>query len=280
MTIIRRAFSKISTPIIALSIILLFVIGFIGVLVLFNMLLIHSDVTGNLIYISPIFFLLGIYYKFRRSMLSETLWKVESRFIFIVGIFLSILITFNYWREVVTAPIIFFMCGIYGIAITYMVSQEGLESVKRNSSDLISRIGLLSSRVPQQVVSKLIILFLVSGYWFIQIQNNEQALKNDGINQALDLANFVVYLNPPLQAAVRVDSIKKIVFTKVSTTEQQGKIFQMCITFSLEESRNGLYFESLPMPEEICVNEDPWFAGWSENTMQDEVRNLVMKKLQ
>jgi hypothetical protein len=280
MALIRNALSKIPTPLIFLFIILLFIIGFIGVLVSINLLVIYSDVALNLVYIAPIIFLLVPYYKYRKSMLSETLWKVESRYIFISGITLSILVTFNYWRGFVTAPIILFICGIYGISITYMVSREGLDSAQRNTSDLSYKIKPPSSKIPQQVIGNLIILVIVSGYWFIQIQKNEQATKNEGIEQALDLANYVVYLNPPSQVAIRVDSIGRIVFTKVNATERPGKEFQMCIAFTLEESRNGLYFEKLPVSEEICFSEDRWYSGWSTYEMENEVRNLVSKKFQ
>jgi len=278
MAFIRNALSKISTPLIFLFIILLFIVGFIVVTVSIELLVIYSDEVLNLIYVALIIILLVPYYKYRKSILSETLWKVESRYIFISGITLAILVTFNYWSGVVTAPIVLFICGIYGISITYMVSREGLNSAERNASDFSYKIKPLSSKIPKQVISNLIILLIVSGYWFVQIQKNEQATKNEGIEQALDLANYVVYLNPPSQAAIRVDSIKRIVFTKVNATERPGKEFQMCIAFSLEESRNGLYFESLPFSEEICFSEDRWYSGWSTYEMENEVRNLVSKK--
>ena len=256
------------------------VIGLFSVLLLPILLGYYEHISLNILYIAPIIFLLWIYFRDRKSIVSETLWKVESKYIFTSGIVLLILISFNYWRGVVTAPIILFICGIYGIAIAYMVGQDGKDSAAKNASDYSYKIKTLSSKLPHWVIKNLVILLIISGYWFIQIQKNEQATKDEGVEQALDLSNYEVYLNPPSNAVARIDSITRIVFTKVQATEEPGKVFQMCISFSIEESQNGVYFRSLPLSEELCFNREYPYSDWSQSMMRYKVENLVRKKLQ
>lgn len=278
MTFIRNVLQKIYRSIIFRLFVIF--IGLFSVLVLLILLGYYEHISLNILYIAPIIFLLWVYFRERKSMISETLWKVESKYVFISGIILSILISFNYWRGVITAPIILFIYGIYGISIAYMVSQEGKDSATKNASDYSYKIKPLSSKLPYWVIKNLFILLIISVCWFIQIQKNEQATKDEGIEQALDLSNYSVYLNFPSNAVARINSIERIVFTKVQATEEPGKVFQMCISFSLEESQNGVYFRGLPLSEELCFNREYPYSGWSQSMMRYKVEKLVRKKLQ
>jgi len=238
----------------------------------------YIEFTLNVIFALPILFLLRLYFKDRKSMISETLWKVESRTVLVSGIILMILISLNYWQGVVTAPIALFIYGLYCISIVYLVSKDGRESALKNATDSSYRFAPLSSKIPKWVFGNVFVLLLLSGYWFIEIQNNEQVSRDEGIESALDLANYSIYLDPPSKASIRVDNIGRIYFTKVDSSERPGKILEMCVTVWLEASRDGYYYESVYPSEQVCVNESAWGGGWSKYDLQEEVESLVKGK--
>ena len=226
----------------------------------------------------PILFLLKMYFKDRKSMISEASWKVESKTVFISGLILMVLISLNYWQGVVTAPIVLFIYGLYCISVTYLISKEGRESAEKNASDMSYRFAPISTKIPKWVIGNVFVLLILSGYWFTEIQQNEQASKDEGIESALNLANYSVYFGPPSKASIRVDSIGRVDFTRVDSSEKPGKVLEMCITIWLEASRDGYYFESLYPSEQVCASEGVWGSGWSKYDLEARVKELVTAK--
>lgn len=278
MSFLRKFLAAISGPLALLLVLGLFVFGFILITVGTALLIEYFYLFLTVLFAVPIVLLLKMYLKDRKSMLSESSWRFESKVVFISGLLLMTLISLNYWHGVVTAPIALFVYGFYCTSIIYLISKDGRESALRNATDSSYRFTPLSSKIPKWFIGNIFALLVLSGYWFTEIQKNEQISKDEGIQQALDLADFSVYFGPPSKASVRVDSIERVDFTKVDSLEEPGKILEMCITIWLEGSRDGYYFEGLYPSEKVCLLESAWGSGWSDYEIEAEVRELVKRK--
>ena len=280
MSILRKLLSLISGPLALLFMLGVVIFGFWALFAGTILIATYIDITLNVIYAIPILFLLKMYFKDRKFMISENSWKVESKTVLISGLILITAISLNYWKGVVTAPIALFIYGLYCISITFLVSKEGRESALKNATDMTYRFAPISTKIPKWVVGNVFVLLIISGYWFTEIQKNEQASKDDGIEIALNLANYSIGFGPPSKASIRVDSIGRIDFTKVASLEKPGKSLEMCITIWLEATRDGYYYESVYPSEQVCVTESVWGGGWSKYGLQDEVEKLVNGKYQ
>jgi len=278
MSFLRKILSAISGPLALLFMLGVVIFGFWALFAGTILIATYIEITLNVIFALPILFLLKLYFKDRKSMISETSWKAESRTVLISGLILMIFISLNYWQGVVTAPIALFIYGLYCISIVYLISKDGRESALKNATDSSYRFAPLSSKIPKWVFGNVFVLLLLSGYWFIEIQNNEQVSRDEGIENALDLANYSMYLDPPSKASIRVDNIGRIYFTKVDSSERPGKNLEMCVTVWLEASRDGYYYESVYPSEQVCVTESEWGGGWSKYDLQEEVERLVKAK--
>lgn len=279
MSILRKLLSLISGPLALLFVLGLFAFGFFALLAGTLLLATYHYITLNVIFAVPVLVLIKMYFSsFRKSIISETSWKSESKTVMIAGLLLITLISLNYWQGVVTAPIALFIYGLYCTTIIYLISKDGRESALKNATDSSYRFSPLSSKIPKWVIGNIFALLVLSGYWFTEIQKNEQISKDEGIQQALDLANYSVFFGPPSKASVRVDSIERVDFKKVDSSEDPGKILEMCITIWLEGSRDGYYFDSLYPSEQVCVTESVWGSGWSEYEIEEEVEKLVKGK--
>jgi hypothetical protein len=257
----------------------LFAFGFFALLAGTMLLATYHYITLNVIFAVPVLVLIKMYFSsFRKSINSETSWKSESKTVMIAGLLLITLISLNYWQGVITAPIALFIYGLYCTSIIYLISKDGRESALKNATDPSYRFSPLSSKIPKWVIGNIFALLVLSGYWFTEIQKNEQISKDEGIQQALDLANYSVFFGPPSKASVRVDSIERVDFKKVDSSEGPGKILEMCITIWLEGSRDGYYYDSLYPSEQVCVTERVWGSGWSEYEIEEEVEKLVKGK--
>jgi hypothetical protein len=238
----------------------------------------YIHITLTVLFAVPIAILIRLYFKDRKSMISEASWKSESKIVVISGLLVLTLISMNYWQGVVTAPIALFIYGVYCTLIIYLVSKDGRESALKNATDSSYRFSPLSSKIPKWVIGNLIALLILSGYWFTEIQKNEQISKDEGIQQALDLADYSVIFGPPSKASVRVDYIDRVDFKKVDSSEEPGKILEMCITIWLEGSRDGYYYDDLYPSEKVCVTESEWGGGWSKYGLQEKIEELVKRK--
>jgi len=278
ISFLRKILTAISGPLALLLVVGLFVFGFTLIMVGTALVVEYFYILLTILFAVPIVLLLRMYLKDRKSMLSESSWKFESKTVVISSVLLMTLISLNYWQGVVTAPIALFVYGSYCTSIIYLISKDGRESALKNATDSSYRIAPLSSKIPKWVIGNIFALLVLSGYWFTEIQKNEQISKDEGIQQALDLADYSVYFGPPSKASVRVDSIERVDFTKIDSSEKPGKVFEMCITIWLEASRDGYYFESLYPSEQVCASEGVWGSGWSEYDLEARVKELVTAK--
>ena len=278
MSFLRKILTAISGPLALLFMLGVVIFGIWALFVGTILIATYIHITLTVLFAVPIAILIRLYFKDRKSMISETSWKSESKTVVIAGLLLVTLISLNYWQGVVTAPIAFFVYGVYCTLIIYLVSKDGRESALKNATDSSYRFSPVSSKIPKWVIGNLIVLLILSGYWFTEIQKNEQISKDEGIQQALDLADYSVYFGPPSKASVRVDYIEKVDFKKVDSSEEPGKILEMCITIWLEGSRDGYYYDGLYPSEKVCVTESEWGGGWSKYDLQEKVEELVKRK--
>lgn len=276
----RKLWSLISGPFTLLFVLGIFLFGFIALVGVTSLAATYNHITLNVIYMIPILLLLRMYVKDRKSILSEALWKVESKTVIILGLVLMLLISLNYWQGIVSAPIALVIYGLYCINVIYLISKEGKDSAAKNASDPSYKFLPLSSKIPKWALGNVIALLIISGYWFNEIQINEQQTRNEAIQNALELADYSVYFGPPSKASIRVDSIETVNFTKVDSSEVPGKVFEMCITFRLEASQDGFYFENLYPSEQVCVTPSSWYSGWSDTYLKEEVKKLITRRYQ
>jgi len=278
MSFLRKILTAISGPLALLFLLGVIIFGFWALFVGTILIATYIHITLTVLFAVPIAILIRLYFKDRKSMISEASWKSESKIVVISGLLVLTLISMNYWQGVVTAPIALFIYGVYCTLIIYLVSKDGRESALKNATDSSYRFSPLSSKIPKWVIGNLIALLILSGYWFTEIQKNEQISKDEGIQQALDLADYSVIFGPPSKASVRVDYIDRVDFKKVDSSEEPGKILEMCITIWLEGSRDGYYYDDLYPSEKVCVTESEWGGGWSKYDLQEKVEELVKRK--
>jgi hypothetical protein len=278
MSFLRKILSAISGPLALLFLLGVIIFGFWALFVGTILIATYIHITLTVLFAVPIAILIRLYFKDRKSMISEASWKSESKIVVISGLLVLTLISMNYWQGVVTAPIALFIYGVYCTLIIYLVSRDGRESALKNATDSSYRFSPLSSKIPKWVIGNLIALLILSGYWFTEIQKNEQISKDEGIQQALDLADYSVIFGPPSKASVRVDYIDRVDFKKVDSSEEPGKILEMCITIWLEGSRDGYYYDDLYPSEKVCVTESEWGGGWSKYGLQEKIEELVKRK--
>jgi hypothetical protein len=278
MSFLRKILTAISGPLALLFLLGVIIFGFWALFVGTILIATYIHITLTVLFAVPIAILIRLYFKDRKSMISEASWKSESKIVVISGLLVLTLISMNYWQGVVTAPIALFIYGVYCTLIIYLVSRDGRESALKNATDSSYRFSPLSSKIPKWVIGNLIALLILSGYWFTEIQKNEQISKDEGIQQALDLADYSVIFGPPSKASVRVDYIDRVDFKKVDSSEEPGKILEMCITLWLEGSRDGYYYDDLYPSEKVCVTESEWGGGWSKYGLQEKIEELVKRK--
>jgi hypothetical protein len=278
MSFLRKILTAISGPLALLFLLGVIIFGFWALFVGTILIATYIHITLTVLFAVPIAILIRLYFKDRKSMISEASWKSESKIVVISGLLVLTLISMNYWQGVVTAPIALFIYGVYCTLIIYLVSKDGRESALKNATDSSYRFSPLSSKIPKWVIGNLIALLILSGYWFTEIQKNEQISKDEGIQQALELADYSVIFGPPSKASVRVDYIDRVDFKKVDSSEEPGKILEMCITLWLEGSRDGYYYDDLYPSEKVCVTESEWGGGWSKYGLQEKIEELVKRK--
>jgi hypothetical protein len=278
MSFLRKILTAISGPLALLFLLGVIIFGFWALFVGTILIATYIHITLTVLFAVPIAILIRLYFKDRKSMISEASWKSESKIVVISGLLVLTLISLNYWQGVVTAPIALFIYGVYCTLIIYLVSRDGRESALKNATDSSYRFSPLSSKIPKWVIGNLIALLILSGYWFTEIQKNEQISKDEGIQQALELADYSVIFGPPSKASVRVDYIDRVDFKKVDSSEEPGKILEMCITLWLEGSRDGYYYDDLYPSEKVCVTESEWGGGWSKYGLQEKIEELVKRK--
>jgi hypothetical protein len=253
-----------------------------GVLALLVILLItaaeNNYITINIAFVFGILLNLWFYRKYRKPILPVDSWKRESKIVGFLGSILSLFATINYWQGFISAPIVAFVIGALGIYLNYAISQDGKKNLEKYASDPKFKYEPILKRTPQWVIGSLVALLVVSGYWYIEIQKNEETRKNEGIEEALSLVDFEYYQDSPSSARIKIDSVVGIEFSKVKAQEKPGKILQICIDPIMSYSRDGRFYQEIYVPTEVCFKEEST-SYWSQYSIRDVVREVLKDEL-
>ena len=276
------SFFKILSKFKTIVIVIVFLMVCVGGLLLLGAVLItaaeNNYVTINVLLVFGIFLILWLYRKFRKPLLHAESWKRESRIVGFLGLMVSALASINYWQGIITAPIVFFVIGVYALYVNYSISQDGKKNLEKYASDQSYKYEPILKRTPQWVIGSLIALLLTSGYWYIQIQKNEQIQKEEATEAALSLTEYQDYREYPSNAVVRINSVVDIEFSQIKAEDQPGKVLNVCLDALLSFSRDGRYFQEIFTPAEICFNEENTF-GWYEFAVQEVVDEILQEEL-
>lgn len=238
----------------------------------------NGYVTINVFLVFGILLNLWVYRKNRKPLLRIESWKRESKIVGILGFVVSALASINYWQGVISAPLMFFFLGAYCLYLYYSISQDGKKNLEKYENDQTYKYEPILKRTPQWVIGSLIALLLTSGYWYIQIQKNEQIQKEEATEAALSLTEYQDYREYPSNAVVRINSVVDIEFSKIKAEDQPGKVLNVCLDALLSFSRDGRYFQEIFTPIEICFNEENTF-GWSEFAVQEVADEILQEEL-
>jgi hypothetical protein len=238
----------------------------------------NNYVTINVFLVLGIFLNLWLYRKSRKPLLQAVSWKRESRIVGLLGLIVSVLASINYWLGIITAPIVFFFIGAYALYLNYSISEDGKKNLEKYASDPMFKYEPLLKRTPQWVVGSLIALLLTSGYWYIQIQKNEQIRKDEATEEALLLTDYAYYRDSPSVANIKINSVVDIKFSKVKAQEKPGKVLNVCIDTLLSFSRDNRYYQDIYTPTEICFTEEN-ISGWWASSLNDVVKESLKVQL-
>lgn len=238
----------------------------------------NSYVTINVFLVLGIFFNLGLYRKFRKPLLQPESWRSESRIVGLLGLIVTVLASINYWLGIITAPVVFFFIGLFVLYINYSISEDGKQNLEKYASDPKFKYEPVLKRTPQWVVGSLIALLLTSGYWYIQIQKNEQIRKDEATEAALLLTDYAYYRDYPSNANIKITSVVDIKFSKVKAEEKPGKVLNVCIDALLSFTKDNRYYQDIYSPTEICFTEENT-SGWWKYSLSDIVKESLKVQL-
>jgi hypothetical protein len=196
----------------------------------------------------------------------------------LLGLIVSVLASINYWQGFITAPIVFFFIGVYALFVNYSISEDGKKNLEKYASDPKFKYEPLLKRTPQWVVGSLIALLLTSGYWYIQIQKNEQIRKDEATEAVLLLTDYAYYRDYPSNANIKITSVVDINFSKVKAEEKPGKVLNVCIDTLLSFTRDNRYYQDIYTPTEICFSEENT-SGWWKYSLSDIVDETLKIQL-
>ena len=278
MSNVLKILSKFKT----IVIVVIFLMVCVGGLLLLGAVLVtaaeNNYVTINVFLVFGIFLNLWLYRKFRKPLLQTESWKRESRVVGFLGLMVSVLASINYWQGIITAPIVFFVIGVYALYVNYSISEDGKKNLEKYASDPKFKYEPLLKRTPQWVIGSLVALLLTSGYWFFEIQKNEQVRKDEAIQEALSLIDFEYYQDSPSNARIKIDSVTRIEFSKIKAQEKPGKVLKICIDPILSYSRDGRYYQEIFVPSRVCFDEENTSA-WYQYSISDVVNDFLKEEL-
>lgn len=238
----------------------------------------NNYVTINVFLVLGIFLNLWLYRKFRKPLLQAESWERESRIVGFLGLMVSVLASINYWQGIITAPIVFFVIGAYALYVNYTISEDGKKNLEKYASDPKFKFEPLLKRTPQWVVGSLVALLLTSGYWYIEIQKNEQIRKDEATEAALLLTDYAYYRDYPSLANIKIKSVVDIKFSRIKAEEKPGKVLNVCIDTLLSFSRDDRYFQDIYTPTEICFTEENT-SGWWKYSLNDIAKESLKVQL-
>jgi hypothetical protein len=292
MKLLKKIFM--STPVFLVIFLALVILGFILLGTGIFALSYYSDISISVIFVAAIFFALWQHRKVRRPLFAEhfysdesdkknsqrhwNLWREESRFVLISGLLVSTLSVTNYWYGFTTAPVVFLVYGAFFIIIFYLINNGPFDV-----SDLKLAASKLDGNkaVPtffQVTMNYFIILILISGFWFYQINKNLATQREAGYEAALDLIDFR-YCTYNLNVCGAVDTISNVNFAMERVEGEPGKSLKMCVRLNFKYSLQDGAYDSDYRPEEICFSPSRYGGYWSEYELQDNVRDVLKQKL-
>jgi|688.fasta_scaffold331414_2 hypothetical protein len=283
-----------STPVLLVIFLVLVILGFILLGTGIFALSYYSDISISVIFVATIFFVLRKHRKVRRPLFTEhfysdesskknvqrhwNLWREESRFVLASGLLVSTLTVTNYWYGFTTAPVVFLVYGAFFIIIFYLINNGPFEV-----SDLKLSVSKLDGNkaVPtffQVTMNYFIILILISGFWFYQINKNLATQREAGYEAALDLIDFS-YCNYNLNVCGAVDLISNVNFAMERVEDGPGKSLKMCVRLNFKYSLQDGEYDSDYRDEEICFSPSRYGGYWSDYELEGNVRDVLKQKI-
>ena len=292
MKLLKKIFM--STPVLLVIFLALVILGFILLGTGIFALSYYSDISISVIFVATVFFALWQYRKVRRPPLSEhfysvesekkhiqrhwNIWRGEFRFFLVLGLLVSALTVTNYWYGFTTAPVILLVYGTFFIIVIYEINRGPID---------VYELKLAASKIDgnkavptffQVTMNYFIILILISGFWFYQINKNLATQREAGYEAALDLIDFR-YCTYNLNVCGAVDTISNVSFAMERVEGEPGKSLKMCVRLNFKYSLQDGAYDSDYRPEEICFSPSQYGGYWSEYELQDNVRDVLKQKL-
>jgi hypothetical protein len=283
-----------STPVvlvIGLAVIILgIVLLFSGVYVISS----YSDITISAVLVLAIFFALWQHRKVRRPPLSENfysdetekknrarhwnIWREESRFFLVLGLLVSTLTVTNYWYGFTTAPIILLVYGTFFIVILFAINKGPIDVYELKLAASKLNDGKAVPTFNQVTLNYFIILVLISGFWFYQINKNLSIQKEAGYEAALDLID-VGYCPYNSNVCGAVDTISDVNFAMERAEDGPGKSLRMCVRMTFKYSMYGGEYDSDYRSEEICFSPSQFGGYWSDYELNSNVKEVLKQKI-
>ena len=283
-----------STPVILVIFLVLVILGiailFTGVMAVSY----YSDITISVVFVSAIFFALWKHRRVRRPPFSEqfysdelgkknsqrhwNLWREESKLLLVSGLLLSTISVTNYWYGFTTAPLVLLGYGTFFIVIFYLVNKGPIDvSELRDATYKLDN----KSDAPtffQTTLNYFIVLILISGFWFYQINKNLATQREAGYEAALDLSDFGTC---PSDSNIcgAVDTISSVNFEMVRAEDGPGKSLKMCVSLNFKYSFQGSEYQGDYLYEDICFTPSRYGGYWSEYELEDKVRAVLRQKI-
>jgi hypothetical protein len=283
-----------STPVLLVIFLVLVILGFIllgtGIFVLSY----YSDISISVIFAAVIFVALWQHRKVRRPPLSENfyseepdrknlernwnVWREESRIFLVLGLLISILTVANYWYGFTTAPIILLVYGTFFIVILFAMNKGPIDVYELKLAASKLNGGKAVPTFNQVTLNYFILLVLISGFWFYQINKNLSIQKEAGYEAALDLID-VGYCPYNSNVCGAVDTISDVNFAMERAEDGPGKSLRMCVRMTFKYSLYGGEYDSDYRNEEICFSPSQFGGYWSDYELYSNVKAVLKQKI-
>jgi hypothetical protein len=292
MKLLKKFF--LSTPvvlIIGLAVIILGIILFFSGIFALSY---YSDISISVIFVAAIIFALWQHRKVRRPLFAEhfysdesdkkisqkhwNLWREESRLVLISGLLVSTFSVTNYWYGFTTAPVVFLVYGAFFIIVFYLINNGPFDvsDLKLAASKLDG--GKAVPTFSQVTLNYFIVLVLISGFWFYQINKNLSIQKEAGYEAALDLID-VSYCPYNSNVCGAVDTISDVNFAMERAEDGPGKSLRMCVRMTFKYSLYGGEYDSDYRNEEICFSPSQFGGYWSDYELYSNVKAVLKQKI-
>lgn len=254
----------------------------------------YTDITISVVFVSAIFFALWKHRRVRRPPFSEqfysseigkknsqrhwNLWREESKLLLVSGLLLSTISVTNYWYGFTTAPLVLLGYGTFFIVIFYLINKGPIDISELRDATYKLDNKLDAPTFFQTTLNYFIILILISGFWFYQINKNLATQREAGYEAALDLIDYK-YCSNNLNVCGAVDAISSVSFKMERVDSRPGKGLRMCVWLNFKYSLQDGKYDSDYRIEEICFNPSRYGGYWSEFELGDTVADVLKQKI-